>query len=1456
MARAMAGRDAMRALTSPTVRLVTTPDLDAALERHAVASLRNLLLPYLAHPGPERVQTRTPATYDQVTHDRFPLRLVDASAPAPAPAADLFLDQVGQHIASNVNLWVHHDGDRPTPTPWYDALRDQVLARRDLAADLDSFDAPLATVVALSSANPDPLNALALLWDQAQLAAAAATPPDQPDRLRFVLLVHDHSDPDADWQDAQKLHDTVRKTYGLHTALVPLFFSTTAAAAPVHHDGPQLSDADVTALKSFAREFVVQSFVPFLERTAIVAHEQWTATRRGFGGRLFSVGRRYFGGGGAEGSRAASPGPAAAAAAAASGSGAGTMTREGYNATRGVYHPQSQLSQTRRLADLCLVLGDPKLAHAVYESLAKDYRADKAWRHAAAATRMAGLASLLVYTAATAAAAPNPSASTLGSSGPSTLSPLGSPNNNPDAYLVAAAALSSSSSSGGSSTAAAFDFDALRATVLYYELYRSLGAWALASAALVRTAGEADEVVCAVLLEQAALADSNAPVGFAGHSGKGRRRKYAFHLAMAAARYEKCGVKALSRRCLGQAAVLFEPSSPSASAQAYHPDYEAAEAAPGGTDPSAAASPPPLTALLDPRYPPPRDRDPRRSPSVAPWLSIRTYMHHSLARQAYTVGDALDAVEHFLQLLVGNPPYPSDRRVDANLDPAAVPATMGDGDVDGGGDWLDDFALAYSLLGDDADRLVRERGVRLPIRLFDAQNARLSSAASGSAAAAATTAATAVVPRGDTVLPEWARLERDMLRRAKWQNGTSTKRRPRTLSHRVPPVPGVAGSSSGSAAAAASWVVPPPFEVTVGETVMLELPIRNPLEAFLALGDVKVEIETTDPDGEAVVTSEAHATLDVELAPLEESKVYIPVQAAALGQLVFRSVSYRFSGLLPVSEPLTDRWTTPTPARPGQPSVRNRIPLAAAVRAPTPRVSVDLSALPSKLFHGGARTVTITYRNTGTTPIEELHFVCSHPEFVSTPGSATVGEGSDKSRQVSNSFETPAPVPLWPSSDRSQLRPGDSFQQEVTLRGDAPGQRVLQFLIAFRGDDDADSGEAYSTSAVHVLDTYPSLDMQCRIRPRFAVGADPFVLDVDVHNSGLPADDVIIEGIALISPTWRCAVDPTSWRRLGCLGWQQSTALSVPVTGATPNDEADVDFVKRVQTVLQGRDPPTAPFADIPLLQSSFGPPSPSADSLVASYAALRRTQVAEQFAMIPHDRHPSLFPLFFSRSAFLAIRFTSATLDLSGSSAATIVVPLDAPAIGSSAGSTGALALQKALTTAQGFAGGLYEESQRERTTLLAALGSLELLTFAAASPVLLDMQLGLNVQHDFASGPILLPVRFCLRNTSPSSAAAFSVQLGGVSSHTAAPFTGTLRHEGRLEPLTLEVVETQIWVSRPGTFVVGGGQVAVSVAGAADLTWQTRLPTRVLRVRAAPQSSTAAALSGNAQPLVDVRG
>lgn len=112
--------------------------------------------------------------------------------------------------------------------------------------------------------------------------------------------------------------------------------------------------------------------------------------------------------------------------------------------------------------------------------------------------------------------------------------------------------------------------DAMRSTLLYYEGYRTIGEWRSVGPALLRAAGEvsllnefeegleerkregrgrirreliraafwfwffkAEEIPSAILLEQAALADLRLP--------RPAMRRYAFHLVMAAQRYEKCG---------------------------------------------------------------------------------------------------------------------------------------------------------------------------------------------------------------------------------------------------------------------------------------------------------------------------------------------------------------------------------------------------------------------------------------------------------------------------------------------------------------------------------------------------------------------------------------------------------------------------------------------------------------------------------------------------------------------------------------------------------------------------------------------------------------------------------------------------------------------------------------------------------------------------------------------------
>ncbi|GAA5834924.1 hypothetical protein JCM11251_002063 [Rhodosporidiobolus azoricus] len=1502
--------------------------------------------------------------------------------PSQAERDELFLDAVGMKISSRVEGWlsspeapaeldVQPISLRPRPggdeeegegakkmgmgdrkegwedktveelAPWFRELRDEVFARREMV-EWETFAWPVGCILALSTTSPDPLNALSALWDLASpssLYSPASYPPrsgaeedgrhewaDAAGLVRFVVLVHDWGAGGGQegWEDAQSLHETIRKTYGLHTALVPLFSASDGAkqtqpqapldvlqrmyghlAAPkderkvealvtpaeevvgLGYDVPdlptssphpptappavspipapsavpeaeplpspdfvvpghELSEADLTVLNKFVREMVVQSVIPFMERSVIVGNEQFAASKRGIGGRLFSAGRKYFGGGSSSSaagdasvggssasSRAGSPGP---------GGGGG-----GYNAVKGYYPSSSPPSQQRRLADLAFQLGDYKLAAQVYDSVAKDFKGDKAWRHYAGAVRMSGLSHLLLHPPS--AALPSPS----------------SPNS-PDSALYLSSLAPSQSST----------FDSLRASLLYYEVYRALShpsGWALAPTGLLRAAeGIGEEVAAAVSLEQAAFADLRIGTG----KGKGgKKRRYALHMAMAAARYEKCGIKSLSRRCLFQASTLYR-ISPSAAT------YSSAE----NDQPPSVAS----TSLSDPRLPAPSSS---ASPTLSNFTAVHTHLHHSLARQAYTVGAPLEAVSHFLQLL------------------SASTARPGGGVQDEGEelDWLDDFALAWERLGsqNEAEQTAKEAGVGLPVKLFDAGGAKLKVGAS-------------VVSAGgeggeELVGAEWERMGEAMCKGVDEREGLGWKgkggKRPGGLEWRGASAAGKAGgkgqveeaeavvggtspciplsSPSPSAAIFAFWPGGNKLmrtSIRDAETFHLSLPIHNPLSsAFLSLSGLS--IETDAPEG----ALEIDAPQQVELAPGEKSVINVPIRPVTLGSYTLLSLTYRFASLLPVTESLSSpsiRYTKPTLPLPGKPSVRAPCPLKVKVRSPVPCLSVDLAAheggdegvgLPGKIFVGETLRKRIRVVNNGSVPITELHVLVDRPDLVvflfpspATDDSSSLYASSSSSpaltATIANHLRSPAPLPLL-STPNTVLQPGETLDVEVLCRGEAVGLIDVKWLFAFQVADDNIS-ETFSTRAVHRMEVYPSLELRTAVQPNPRPGS-PFILGIEAYNAGLPASDVRITSLSLISPRWGLSLAPgTSFEEdtAAPLGWQQGTTsfLSIDAAAAREGerDEA-VDFtVQKVVSLLQGKEVGKSVPADVTLrassvsLSSSPNPLSPDLlPSLLSGYNAHRLSTLRAALPTLPSTLVPSIFPLISScSSAFLLAFYSSASLRTEGH----LLVPLPLSSLGAGSGSPKDAPLRAVLDTADRTAGGgLYEESQRERAALLTALRRSELGGGSEDDvPVIVGVEVPEAVQHDYATGPCKAPIRFHLRNISPTTPLAYTLNLSNASSR-GTTIAGSLTHSGTLAPLALSTISTQLWVPRPGVHRTGAWRIAVEASedDGSVVNWVREGAGRKMRVRDSgkPLRRAPAAVVKPDAPLVEVQ-
>ncbi|TKY89852.1 hypothetical protein EX895_001149 [Sporisorium graminicola] len=431
--------------------------------------------------------------------------------------------------------------------PWFDAVQQLVFGQRTIAKH-ESFGHPVAVLLAVSSASPDPMNDFAKLYEAtSQASPFPGHPYINPDTLKYYVLIHDVRTSGTDLASSKEILEQVKKTYGLHCCMLtinsasddratppaeltslwaPYLPSMPTSPAPTSptpgstssNVAALLDEEDVKRIKGFIRELTAQSIVPFMERYVQHMGDHLANSRKGLTNRLFGASRKLFGGvasgssGDKSGGGASTPG--------------GLATSGGYDPHHDFYPCTSIEAQTRRLADFAFTIRDYKLAASMYDLGRKDFASDKANRHTAGATEMFGLSHLMImYTSRSA--------------------PI-----DVDSYLAQACCEYDLRSSARGSNPSVEDNLALRATLLYYEAYRMLGYMRPAPAGLLRMSQRSDEVLAPLLLEQAALACLQL-------RPKPSLRKFALYLVTAAHKYQACGQKILSLRCYAQAAVVY-----------------------------------------------------------------------------------------------------------------------------------------------------------------------------------------------------------------------------------------------------------------------------------------------------------------------------------------------------------------------------------------------------------------------------------------------------------------------------------------------------------------------------------------------------------------------------------------------------------------------------------------------------------------------------------------------------------------------------------------------------------------------------------------------------------------------------------------------------------------------------------------------------------------------------------
>ncbi|KAI1765385.1 hypothetical protein GGR53DRAFT_490222 [Hypoxylon sp. FL1150] len=296
----------------------------------------------------------------------------------------------------------NHGLDIDVPSPYYALYLRRLLSGLPLTPH-ETFAHPVASVIAISSRNQDPIGTLQRLYDESFSGDARLPNWVNAEYLRYYVLVHEEERDDI--TRSMSLFDQMKRNFGLHCHLlrirgtqsvatdddsIPLprseWMSAAEEMADIRKSEDQedfedptryIFDSDATAIRTFIREMVTQSIIPTMERKVSEWNDQVASRRRGLAGRFVGLTKRW--------------GFGSSSRTSFSGQGSGSN----YDSL-GFYRQETPEAIMRKLADYAFMLRDWKLANSTYDLLRSDFNNDKAWRYHAAANEMAAISLLIM----------------------------------------------------------------------------------------------------------------------------------------------------------------------------------------------------------------------------------------------------------------------------------------------------------------------------------------------------------------------------------------------------------------------------------------------------------------------------------------------------------------------------------------------------------------------------------------------------------------------------------------------------------------------------------------------------------------------------------------------------------------------------------------------------------------------------------------------------------------------------------------------------------------------------------------------------------------------------------------------------------------------------------------------------------------------------------------------------
>ena len=264
----------------------------------------------------------------------------------------------------------------------------------------NTFQHPCAFILATTTDVDDPIQTLSNLAKDVSMpdvyAKRVYMNPTPNYVLRYYVLVHDIRNGTLEY--ANDLLEKAKRAHGIHCALLIInsnndYDKVDDVVRAMYNDtkddngksyGKSLNNIDVTVIRSFVRELVVQSLIPWMEKCVRDWNQVFITNRKGITNKLissFGVSKKYFSTG-ANSNKSLNFGQ--------------SSQISSFIPNERVYTSSSLEATFRRLGDFSFMLRDFKLSTQVFNQLRRDTSEEtEGFEYLASANEMLGLSHLL-----------------------------------------------------------------------------------------------------------------------------------------------------------------------------------------------------------------------------------------------------------------------------------------------------------------------------------------------------------------------------------------------------------------------------------------------------------------------------------------------------------------------------------------------------------------------------------------------------------------------------------------------------------------------------------------------------------------------------------------------------------------------------------------------------------------------------------------------------------------------------------------------------------------------------------------------------------------------------------------------------------------------------------------------------------------------------------------------------